>query len=243
MRAACIAGLVLAVGIAVAAAQEMKAPRISHAEVDWDAVTAELRTSEAFKPAGRRWRRRRRPGGCGRSAALNRATGGAVSQYRREPGPGAAAVRYRRRTCAIARPAWTLGATPNDYLAGFESTPFFQAGPGGYDAVVTARAADMKDLGIGYSDRIFINISGGARHLRPGGAQQRMTSLAGQRARSRPNSPAPSACSWRTTLRYTFVRYGVPYVVAIECFDGPSRYRKIACKDADKVADPLSPSR
>ena len=36
--------------------------------------------------------------------------------------------------------------------------------------------------------------------------------------------------------RYAFVRYGVPYVVAIECFDGPSRYRKIACKDADKVA-------
>ena len=41
-------------------------------------------------------------------------------------------------------------------------------------------------------------------------------------------------------VRYTFVRYGVPYVVAIECFDGPSRYRKIACKDADKVAHPLS---
>ncbi len=37
-------------------------------------------------------------------------------------------------------------------------------------------------------------------------------------------------------LRYTFVRYGVPYVVAIECFDGGSRYRRISCRDADKVA-------
>ena len=37
-------------------------------------------------------------------------------------------------------------------------------------------------------------------------------------------------------VRYTFVRYGVPYVVAIECFDGGSRFRKISCRDADKVA-------
>src|SRR5260370_178890 len=37
-------------------------------------------------------------------------------------------------------------------------------------------------------------------------------------------------------VRYTFVRYGVPYVVAIECFDGRARFRKMSCRDADKVA-------
>ena len=37
-------------------------------------------------------------------------------------------------------------------------------------------------------------------------------------------------------MRYTFVRYGVPYVVAIECFDGRARFRKMSCRDADKVA-------
>ncbi len=37
-------------------------------------------------------------------------------------------------------------------------------------------------------------------------------------------------------VRYTFVRYGVPYVVAIECFDGGARFRKMSCRDADKVA-------
>src|SRR5438876_11958449 len=36
--------------------------------------------------------------------------------------------------------------------------------------------------------------------------------------------------------RYTFVRYGVPYVVAIECSDGGARLRKMSCRDADKVA-------
>ena len=37
-------------------------------------------------------------------------------------------------------------------------------------------------------------------------------------------------------MRYAFVRYGVTYVVAIECLDGRARYRHIACSDADKVA-------
>ena len=39
-----------------------------------------------------------------------------------------------------------------------------------------------------------------------------------------------------TYVRYTFVRYGVPYVVAIECSDGALRFRRIGCRDADKVA-------
>src|SRR5438132_700194 len=37
-------------------------------------------------------------------------------------------------------------------------------------------------------------------------------------------------------VRYTFVRYGVPYAVSIDCFDGGARFRMISCRDADKVA-------
>ena len=37
-------------------------------------------------------------------------------------------------------------------------------------------------------------------------------------------------------VRYTFVRYGVPYVISIDCFDGGSRFRTISCREADKVA-------
>ena len=50
MRALCLAGLALAASVAMAAAQEMKPPRISHAQVDWNAVTAELQTTDAFGP-------------------------------------------------------------------------------------------------------------------------------------------------------------------------------------------------
>ena len=38
-------------------------------------------------------------------------------------------------------------------------------------------------------------------------------------------------------LRYTFVRFGVPYVVSIACFDaGVSRYKMPTCRAADQVA-------
>ena len=37
-------------------------------------------------------------------------------------------------------------------------------------------------------------------------------------------------------LRYSFVRYGVPYFVSIECFDGANSSRRLSCREADKVA-------
>jgi hypothetical protein len=38
-------------------------------------------------------------------------------------------------------------------------------------------------------------------------------------------------------VRYTFVRYGVPYFVTIECFDGTGSARRLSCREADKVAE------
>ena len=37
-------------------------------------------------------------------------------------------------------------------------------------------------------------------------------------------------------VRYSFVRYGVPYFVSIECFDGANSSRRLSCREADKVA-------
>jgi murein DD-endopeptidase MepM/ murein hydrolase activator NlpD len=223
---------VLAAGIAVAAAQEMKAPRITHATVDWDAVTAELNASEALKSSADDSGAPSIRADADHLGVLNRALA------ERFPNIAASAVPvllpfdvapYLRDRAN----GWALGA-PNDYLAGFESVPFFQGGPGGYDAVVTARAAELKDLGIGYSDSIFINISGGAV-VYDLGEPSKLTSWP-VASEIETEFPGTKRVFLENYARYMFVRYGVPYVVAIECFDGPSRYRKIACKDADKVA-------
>jgi len=228
LRAAGIAGLALAIGLAVANAQEMKAPRISHAEVDWDAVSAELRTIEPLKTlASSTDNATAEP-----LATLNRLTGGRFVNVASSPVPVLLPFdtdAYLRDRVADVTP----DATPSPYLFGYDSTPFFQAGPGGYDAVVVARAQDMKDLGINFPDRIFIQISGASvvyELAEPNG-------MIGWPVNGglETDFPGIKRMFLENYLRYTFVRYGVPYVVSIECFDGPSRFRKIACKDAEKV--------
>ncbi len=233
MRALCLAGLALAASVAMAAAQEMKPPRISHAQVDWNAVTAELQTTDAFGPVFDDGDGVPIPPVADPLGVLNRAVSA------RFPDVAASAVPVLLPFDANAflhdRENHSGPAEPQpNYLSGFESVPFFQAGPGGYDAVVTARATDLKDLGIGFSDRIFVHISG-AGVVYELDEPKRMT-VWPVNAEIAAEFPGAKRVFLENYARYSFVRYGVTYVVAIECFDGPSRYRKIACKDADKVA-------
>jgi Peptidase family M23 len=141
------------------------------------------------------------------------------------------------RFCAIAKPLprkrslELLTAQPIN-LFGFNSIPFFYAGPGGYDAVVVARANEMRDLGLSFSDPIYIDVSGSAflyELAEPTGMIEWPT-------RGLNEFPGVRRVFLDDAVRYTFVRYGVPYVISIDCFDGGSRFRTISCREADKVA-------
>jgi murein DD-endopeptidase MepM/ murein hydrolase activator NlpD len=228
LRAASLAGLALAAGLAVAHAQEMKAPRISRAEVEWDAVAAALRASEPLKTLSAASDN----AAAEPIATLNRVTGGHFINIAASPVP----VLLPFDTKALLRDRAadvTPDATPNPYGFGFDSVPFFQAGPGGYDAVVVARTQDMKELGIGFADRVYVQISGASivyELAEPNG-------MIGWPVNGgiENDFPGIKRIFLENYVRYTFVRYGVPYAVSIECFDGPARFRKIACKDADKV--------
>src|SRR5262245_5830518 len=128
-----IAGLALAVGIAAAAAQDMKSPRITPAHVDWDAVAVELDALDLPKPVVMPEL----------MAKLNRATGERFANIAASPVPvllpfdTAAFLRDRAAT----DPAAASATAPADnYLFGFNAMPFFYPGPAGYDAVVVARA-------------------------------------------------------------------------------------------------------
>src|SRR5262249_60633865 len=37
-------------------------------------------------------------------------------------------------------------------------------------------------------------------------------------------------------VRYVFERFGVPYVVSIQCYDRPRAHRYLSCKEADPIA-------
>jgi murein DD-endopeptidase MepM/ murein hydrolase activator NlpD len=220
-----IAGLALAVGTIAAAAQAMKSPRIEPARVDWDAVAIELATIDALKPAA-----------AGELvASLNRATGERFANISASAVPvllpfdTAAFLRDRN---ASPTAEGSAAAPAGDHLAGFNAVPFFYPGPAGYDAVVVARAQEMRELGIGFSDPIYIHIGGSAVVYE----LDEPVGMIGWPVHGLDDFPGIRRTFLENYVRYTFVRYGAPYVVAIECFDGGSRYRKIACRDADKVA-------
>lgn len=230
LRAFGIAGIALACGIAAAAAQEMRSPRISPVHIEWAAVAAELGAVDGLGPAD----------AADLLAKLNRATGEQFANIATSPVPVLlpfdAAAFLRDRAAAAAQPAAaeteSAAAPSANYLFGFNAVPFFYPGPSGYDAVVVTRAQDMPDLRIGFSDPIYIHIGGSALVYQldePNG-------MIGWPVHGLDEIPGIRRMYLETYVRYTFVRYGVPYVVAIQCFDGGARLRKMSCRDADKVA-------
>jgi murein DD-endopeptidase MepM/ murein hydrolase activator NlpD len=261
LRAVGIAGLALAAGMVAAAAQdilperiiperitpertqvrapEMKSPRISLTHVDWDAAAAELNTIDALKPAeAGEPRPSTLPMAPGELVAkLNQATGERFAHIAASPVPvllpfDTAAFLGDRTPSAGTPDAGSGTANAPNYLFGFNAVPFFYPGPGGYDAVVLARAQEMRELGVGFAEPIYIHIGGSALVYE----LDEPSGLIGWPVKGLDDIPGIRRTYLENYVRYTFVRYGVPYVVAIECFDGGSRFRKISCRNADKVA-------
>jgi hypothetical protein len=221
-----IAGLALAVGVAAAAAQDMKSPRIAPTHVDWGAVAVELDALNVPKPAVVPEL----------MAKLNRATGERFANVAASPVPVLlpfdTAAFLRDRAAAPDPVAASTNAPADNYLSGFNAVPFFYPGPAGYDAVVLARAQEMPELGIGFSDTISIHIGGSALVYQ----LDEPRGVIGWPVHGLDEFPGIRRTFLENYVRYTFVRYGVPYVVAIECSDGRLRFRKMSCRDADKVA-------
>lgn len=120
------------------------------------------------------------------------------------------------------------------YLSGFEPTKFFQAGPTGYDATFVLRTRDVAGFrDIGFRDPVVVQISAfnllyqlpeakGAKLQSPGDIANDVSGIRRQ--------------ILEHTLRYSFERFGIPYVVSIQCFDGPQRRTRLACRNADRIA-------
>src|SRR5262249_25904065 len=196
------------------------------AHVDWGAVTIEFSALEPQKAGV----------APGLVAKLNRATGERFTNIAASPVPVLlpfdTAAFLRDRAAASDTVNASANAPADNYLFGFDSVPFFYPGPAGYDAVVVARAQDMRELGIGFSDAIYIHIGGSALLYE----LDEPTGMIGWPVHGLDEIPGIRRIFLENYVRYTFVRYGVPYVVAIECSDGGARFRKLSCRDASKVA-------
>ena len=228
--AATLAAGLLTAAMVAASAQEMKPPRLTHINPDWNAVAADLGTigSQAAAPT-------QTPSsapGPPSIADLNHATADLFPAIAASPVP--VLLPFDTAAFLADRAAGITNKRADDYLSGFHLSPFFLPGPAGYDAMFTAQASEMPELGISFSGRIEIFISGFALLYdldEPVGMVERpVKGIEGDFFGIR-------HLLLENYARNTFERYGVPYVVSILCFDGGSRYRMISCRDAGKIAE------
>jgi murein DD-endopeptidase MepM/ murein hydrolase activator NlpD len=121
------------------------------------------------------------------------------------------------------------------YQADFSRADLFHAGPAGYDAVFSLQPG----AGAGLPSRTFarpveVQITGSilvydlADPL--GGRGEPVKTLAAQ-------FPDMRRFIREGYVRYAFTRFGVPYVVSIQCLDSAPRARRLACREAYPVAE------
>ena len=230
------AALLVAVGGFGSGAQEMKPPRLSFAQVDWPAAIASLASAEAPRPVVASVKVR--PNSANRNvppalARLNNLMAPRFAGLASSPIP----VLLPFDVDALIRDqAQESGPAEDDhYLSGFHAGKFFYSGPAGYDAAFAIRTSEVPELSdVKFADPIEVQISGSRLLYELDAPTATEGSLV-------PSLESEFAGIRRLmiehTMRYTFVRFGVPYLVSITCFDaGVSRYKLPTCIAADRVA-------
>ena len=226
----------------VGVADEFRSPAISFVAPDWTAAAAQLKIEIESQPlAVERFSfapgRRSRHGDPKRGAALAQINAIAAPNFpgvERSPVPvllpfdGAMLVAERQSGAPSS-------LTVSRYQAGFRPVSMFDVGPSGYDALFAL------DPGVGDSmpSRVFtrpveVQITGStlvydiADPL--AGKGEAVKSLASE-------YPDLRRIIREGYVRYAFTRFGVPYVVSVQCLDSSSRARRLSCREASPVAE------
>ena len=213
-RARLFAGLLICYGCAAATAAELKGPTLSPARPDWGAAQSDIKDA-----------------GTGNLAQLNAAS----AQVFPDIAASSVPVLLPFDLPSFLRDK-AEGTTKSlaDYLFGFTPSGFFMAGPSGYDAAFWLRTSGAEGLSdIGFADPVLVMISGFAFVYDlppPSGVVARPA------PRFATEFPGVERQILESTLRYSFERYGVPYVVSVQCYDGPQRRKRLSCKNAERIA-------
>ena len=222
LRACSLAALVMIFCVATAcvatvAAQDMRNPKIASMPADWSEAVAQL--DNGTEPSPQTIER------------LNQAADTLFANIVASP----VTVLLPFNSAQLLRDAAAgLPYAAATYLIDVRPPAFFQAGPSGYDAVFAVHARELPGSDVLYSERIDVHISGSALLYEldePTGIVHWPVN-GGLGA----DFPGIRRVYLESAARYVFTRYGVPYVVSIECHDGGMRFHKISCRDADRIA-------
>ena len=210
----------LLVGIAAAIAEEFKTPAISAVRVEWSAALDQLRSELNIEPA------------VASAFTFSGQRRFAASDPRSRP----ALVQLNALTSQLFN---GIARSPVPVLLPFDTPAFtvelLDAGPAGYNAVFSMPPADGDRL----PQRIFakpveVQITGSILlydiNDPVGGKGEPVKSLAAQ-------YPDLRRFIREGYVRYAFTRFGVPYVVSIQCLDSVPDPRRLACREAYPVAE------
>jgi murein DD-endopeptidase MepM/ murein hydrolase activator NlpD len=227
----------LEAGLTAAAAEEFRTPSITAVRAEWRAVVDRLRTEIGTRPAiasrftfaGQRrvpaWDPRATPA----LVQLNAVNASLFAGIGRSPVP-------------VLLPFDTAGYLEDQadgtllplsrYQADFSRADLFHAGPAGYDAVFSLQPSAGGSRT--FAKPVEVQITGSiliydlADPL--GGRGEPVKALAAQ-------FPDMRRFIREGYVRYAFTRFGVPYVVSIQCLDSAPRARRLACREAYPIAE------
>ncbi len=234
--------LLVVAGSSTLHADEFKTPAISAVRVEWraavDQLRSEINTQPAVAPTFTFSAQRRFPRFDPRSrpalVQLNAVTSQVFPGIGRSPVP--VLLPFDTAAFLDAR----LNGAPaslslSHYQADFRPVDLFDAGPAGYDAVFSLEPG----AGDGMPQRTFakpveVQITGSILvydiNDPVGGKGEPVKSLSAQ-------YPDLRRFIREGYVRYAFTRFGVPYVVSIQCLDSTSRARRLSCREAYPVAE------
>jgi murein DD-endopeptidase MepM/ murein hydrolase activator NlpD len=200
-----------------AAAGEMEAPRVVLSEVNWAEAAASL-SDHGIDPPATEFARinalteKRFPGIANSSVPVLLPID--IDAYRKDVADGVAGA-----------------ATADKYFGPFHPSKLFLPGPAGYTATFFA---DRGTFNFTFSKPVEVEITGGAFvYDLDGPAHQEVFPPPKELA---DRFPGMQRILREAHVRYAFSRFGVPYVVAIQCYDQPRSSRYLSCKEADPVA-------
>jgi Peptidase family M23 len=225
---ALLVALVIAWAIGSAAADDMQNPHVSFADVDWNAVQSSLSKNDLL-----------RSDASGDTASANEIVRLNTATFERFPDIAKSSVPvllpFDTATFLSDRAGGLDQAKPTDsYLSGFHATKFFFPGPSGYDASFAVRPSEVPGLSdVHFSDQAEVLISGSSVLY---DLDSLVTEIGAPVPALESDFPGIRRLLIESRVRYTFARFGVPYMVSLLCFDGGMREHMLSCRQADRIA-------
>ncbi|MGH6789514.1 MAG: M23 family peptidase [Pseudolabrys sp.] len=218
MRFPVVVSAVLCLATA-AAADEIQAPRVTLSQVDWEAAAATIADRGTDTPAAA-------------FARLNKQTEKRFSGVGKSSVPVLLPVdidAFRKDDANGSADA----ATSEKYFGAFQPTKFFLPGPAGYDATFYVKPGaglsfhyTKKPIEVEITGAAFVYDLDGPNHqeeFTPKGLEDLF--------------PGIRRILREAHVRYVFERFGVPYVLSIQCYDQRVSAKYLSCREADPIAE------